>query len=175
MSLPTSPAKQANLKLFLDNLPAALFIQARGRCFPPPGKESAMRHPRIKPVGVDTFMHVYNRTVGSTVEFPFGDVEKEEFIRRVKALDRYYAIDVLAVTVLGNHFHAIIHVPGEPPTNEEAARRYSEHHDGKRCIEPDSLACTKLAMQLRDVSQFMAEVLSPVGITPQSSCALNQR
>jgi len=120
-----------------------------------------MRHPRIKPVGVDTFMHVYNRTVGSTVEFPFGDVEKEEFIRRVKALDRYYAIDVLAVTVLGNHFHAIIHVPGEPPTNEEAARRYSEHHDGKRCIEPDSLACTKLAMQLRDVSQFMAELQQP--------------
>ena len=58
-----------------------------------------MRHQRIKPIGVDTFMHVYNRTVGSSAEFPFGDVEKEEFIRRLKALDRYYAIDVLAVAV----------------------------------------------------------------------------
>ena len=55
-----------------------------------------MRHPRLKPEGVDTFMHVYNRTVGSSSEFPFGDVEKEAFIRRLKALDRYYAIAVAA-------------------------------------------------------------------------------
>ena len=55
-----------------------------------------MRHPRLKPEGVDTFMHVYNRTVGSTTELPFGDVEKEALIRRIKALDKYYAIEVLA-------------------------------------------------------------------------------
>ena len=90
-----------------------------------------MRHPRLKPSGEDTFIHVYNRTVGSTVEFPFSDVEKEEFIRRLKKLDKYYAIDVLAAQVMGNHFHAIIHIPAEQLTNEETARRYSEYHDGK--------------------------------------------
>ncbi len=120
-----------------------------------------MRHPRLKPEGVDTFMHVYNRTVGSTGEFPFGDVEKEQFIRRIKALDRYYTIDVLALQVMGNHYHAIIHIPAEPPTNEDAARRFSEYHDGKRSIEPDSAACTTLAMQLRDVSRFMSDLQQP--------------
>jgi len=120
-----------------------------------------MRHPRLKPEGVDTFMHVYNRTVGSSSEFPFGDVEKEAFIRRLKALDRYYAIDVLAVQVMGNHTHAIIHIPAEPPDNEEAARRYALHHEGKKTINPDSAACTRLASQLRDVSQFMSDLQQP--------------
>ena len=120
-----------------------------------------MRHPRLKPGDEDTFMHVYNRTVGSTVEFPFGDVEKEEFIRRLKKLDKYYAIDVLAVQVLGNHFHAIIHIPAEKLTNEEVARRYNEYHDGKQTIDPKSPACKRLAAHLRDVSCFMAELQQP--------------
>jgi len=106
-------------------------------------------------------MHVYNRTVGSTTEFPFGEIEKEEFIHRLKVLDKYYSIDVLAVQVMGNHYHAIIHIPAEPPSNEDAARRYRLHHNGKRSINPDSAACTKLALQLRDVSQFMGDLQQP--------------
>ena len=120
-----------------------------------------MRYARLKPEGVDTFMHVYNRTVGSSSEFPFGNAEKEEFIRRLKALDRYYAIDVLAVQVMGNHFHGIIHIPAEPPSNEDAAKRYSEHHNGKLSIDPDGAACTELALQLRDVSRFMSDLQQP--------------
>ena len=120
-----------------------------------------MRYARIKPEGVDTIMHVYNRTVGTSSEFPFGNVEKEEFIRRLKALDKYYVIDVLSVQVMGNHFHGIIHIPAEPPSNEEAARRYTEHHHGKLTIDPKSAACSDLALQLRDVSRFMSDLQQP--------------
>ncbi|MBM4142652.1 MAG: hypothetical protein FJ225_03530 [Lentisphaerae bacterium] len=61
-----------------------------------------MRHPRIKPQE-DTFVHVYNRTVGSAGEFPFGPTEKEAFINRLKRLCELYVIEPLAFQVMGNH------------------------------------------------------------------------
>ena len=39
-----------------------------------------MRYARIKPAGINTFMHVYNRTVGSAGEFVFA--ERETFSTR---------------------------------------------------------------------------------------------
>ena len=49
-----------------------------------------MRYPRLKPDKTSTFMHVYNRTAGSSAEFPFQDAEKEEFIRKLKKLTEFY-------------------------------------------------------------------------------------
>ena len=120
-----------------------------------------MRYPRIKPSQADTFMHVYNRVAGSAGEFLFGPVEKEEFIRRLTRLTDLYVIEVMAFQCMGNHFHAIVYIPASPPSNEQAAARYKRFYRGKRVIDPQSAACAKLALKLRDVSEFMKDLQQP--------------
>ena len=106
-------------------------------------------------------MHVYNRISGSSGEFPFGNSEKEQFLKRLKKLNEFYVIDVLASIVVGNHYHALIHIPAEKPSNKEAAARYFRYYEGKRKINPDSPECDLLAAKLRDVSEFIRELQQP--------------
>jgi REP element-mobilizing transposase RayT len=120
-----------------------------------------MRHLRIKPTETDTIMHVYNRIAGFSSDFPFGNAEKEQFLRRLNKLNEFYVIDVLATQVMGNHYHILIHIPAEIPSNEEAAARYFNFYDGKQQINPDSPDCTLLAAKLRDVSEFIRELQQP--------------
>ncbi|NQT92762.1 MAG: hypothetical protein HQ559_08375 [Lentisphaerae bacterium] len=120
-----------------------------------------MRYARLKPVGINTFMHVYNRTVGSAGEFLFRNTEKEEFVRRLMKLSQFYVIDVISYQCMGNHFHALLHIPADPPSNKEAARRYKQHYGGKRTIDPNSAACGELAAKLRDVSEYMKDLQQP--------------
>ena len=120
-----------------------------------------MRHLRMKPTGMNTIMHVYNRVAGTTGHFPFGKAEKEEFLRRVKELNAFYVIDILAVQVMGNHYHLLAHIPADPPSNEEAADRYCRYYQGKKMIDPDSPACAELAHRLRDISEFLRELQQP--------------
>lgn len=120
-----------------------------------------MRHLRIKPTETDTIMHIYNRISGSSGDFPFGKSEKEQFLRRLRKLNQYYVIDLLASQVMGNHYHILVHIPAEKPSNEEAAARYLRFYDGKRKINPDSPECDLLAAKLRDVSEFVRELQQP--------------
>ena len=106
-------------------------------------------------------MHVYNRISGSSGEFPFGNSEKEQFLKRLKKLNEFYVIDVLASIVVGNHYHALIHIPAEKPSNKEAAARYFRYYEGKRKINPDAPECDLLAAKLRDVSEFIRELQQP--------------
>ena len=121
-----------------------------------------MRHQRIKPVeGQSGFMHVYNRAVGSTGDYPFNAVEKGELLRRFRDLNEYYVVEVLAVQAMGNHFHALLYVPAEPPDGQETAERYRRRYPKRRALHPDSRRCRRLALKLRDVSEFMRELQQP--------------
>jgi len=121
-----------------------------------------MRHRRIKPAdGESGFMHVYNRVAGGTGDYPFKDVEKGELLRRFRELNDYYVVDVLAVQAMGNHFHALLYVPAEPPSGQDAAERYNRRYPKRRSLRPDSRQCRRLALKLRDVSEFMREFQQP--------------
>ena len=69
-----------------------------------------MRDSRHKPLDADpgrgTYYHLINRTAGSPGEFPFGDLEKEQFLHLLKKLCAYYTIDVLAWQVMAVIFTA---------------------------------------------------------------------
>ncbi len=54
----------------------------------------------MKPTETDTIMHIYNRISGSSCDFPFGNPEKEQFLRRLRKLNQYYVIDLLASQVM---------------------------------------------------------------------------
>jgi hypothetical protein len=120
-----------------------------------------MRYPRLKPEQVDTFMHVYNRVAGSAGEFPFGPVEKEEFLRRLTRLTTLYVIEVVGVVCMGNHFHIVLHIPAEPPSQEQTAARCRRYYGYKPALHPGSRQCVQWALKLRDVSAFMKDLEQP--------------
>lgn len=135
-----------------------------------------MRYARIKPDQIDTYMHVYNRTVGSTGEFPFKDAEKEEFVRRIQLVSQLYVIEPISYQVMGNHFHIILHIPAEPPSNKEAAQRYNSYYKGKRePMEADDPRCAEIALDLRDVSKFMHALQQPYSTWFNRSRAARRR
>ncbi len=114
-----------------------------------------MRHARIKPDYMDTWHHCYNRTVGTKLDRPFGDVEKEEFVRTLKRVAKLYTIRIVSYQVMSNHFHLLIHAPCKLPSEKETCRRYRSFYRGKRTLTPGTPLCRTWQARLRDVSWFM--------------------
>ena len=111
-----------------------------------------MRQPRLKPDYRDTWHHCYNRVVGTREDRPFGDAEKEQFVRILRRVARFYAVRVVAYQVMSNHFHLLLQAPEAAPSAEETARRFEAFHDGKRRLLPGSPLCEQWRERLRDVS-----------------------
>jgi len=63
---------------------------------------------------------------------------------------------------MGSHFHILLHIPADPPSLEDAARRYNSYYSGKRApLEPDDPKCAELALKLRDISEYMKALQQP--------------
>ena len=114
-----------------------------------------MRQARLKPDYQDTWHHCYNRTVGTRADRPFGDAEKEVFVRMLKRLAAFYSVRLVSYTFMSNHFHIILQAPLAAPSEEEAAAHYAAFHRGKREIRPGTAICREWTGRLRDVSWFM--------------------
>ena len=100
-----------------------------------------MRQARLKPDYQDTWHHCYNRTVGTRADRPFGDAEKEMFVRLLKRLAAFYSVRVVSYTFMSNHFHIILQAPLEALSEEDASVRYAAFHRGKREIRPGTAIC----------------------------------
>ena len=114
-----------------------------------------MRQARIKIDTEPCWYHCYNRVAGTKHDRPFGDVEKEQFVRILKRICKLYSIQVVSYQVLSNHFHLLAYAPEVEPDAEQMCRRYSHFHNGKRTLEPDSPACRAWQARSRDISWFM--------------------
>lgn len=114
-----------------------------------------MRQARIKIDTQPCWYHCYNRVAGTRFDRPFGDVEKEQFIRILMRISKLYSIHVISYTVMSNHFHLLAHAPIEEPDAEEMCRRYKAFHKGTRMLEPGSPACRNWQARSRDISWFM--------------------
>ncbi len=125
-----------------------------------------MRMPREKMVGRSCYYHLYNRAAGPRRALPFDDVAKERMFKLIVELGDYFLIETISATIMGTHFHVVVHAPGGPPTLEEAAKRHNDYHGltgidelprGKTLLEPkiNPEACEKVAAQMVDVSEFM--------------------
>jgi REP element-mobilizing transposase RayT len=114
-----------------------------------------MRHARLKPEGKDTWHHCYNHAVGTTEDRPFGPAEKEQFVRILMRVARFYAVRVVAYQFMSNHWHILLRSPAEQPSESETIERYKIFHDGKRKLMPGSRLCKQWQERLRDVSWCM--------------------
>jgi hypothetical protein len=104
------------------------------------------------------FYHLYNRVAGDPGWRPFGRVEKEHFVHLLKRLTKLYDIHVMAYQVMSTHFHIVAHVPSDPPTPDEAARRYAAYYRGRRKLDPNSSDAAAYALRLNDISWFMHDL-----------------
>lgn len=114
-----------------------------------------MRNARITFDFQDTWHHCFNRIAGTSLDLPFHDAEKEQFVRLIKRVSLLYTVRVVSYQVMSNHFHLLVQAPADKPTEEETCRRYSSFHGGKRTIEPNTPACRIWQSRCRDVSWFM--------------------
>jgi REP element-mobilizing transposase RayT len=114
-----------------------------------------MRHARLKPEYRDTWHHCYNRTVGTSDDRPFGEAEKEQFVRILRRVARFYTVRIVAYQVMSNHFHILLQSPEEQPSEEETIQRFKAFHRGKRILMPGSKLCGEWQGRLRDVSWCM--------------------
>lgn len=114
-----------------------------------------MRQARIRPEDSDTVMHVFNRVTGLVGDYPFGPAEKQYFINLMRDLTRLYTVEVIAYQLMGNHFHALVHVPGACLSPAEAVERFNRYYDGKRGMAPNSPKAEALPAKLRDISAYM--------------------
>lgn len=114
-----------------------------------------MRTARLKTDYQPTWYHCYNRSAGTRLDLPFGDPEKEQFVRIMRRVCQLYTVEVIAYQVMSNHFHLLVYAPDREPEPEEVCQRYAAFHRNKRTIEPDSAACRTWQARCRDISWFM--------------------
>lgn len=117
-----------------------------------------MRQSRIKVDRQDTWYHCYNRIAGTSKDLPFGEAEKEQFVRILKRVSKLYTVKVVAYQVMSNHFHLLVKAPADIPDTAETCRRYQAFHEDKRVIYPDTEICQAWQERCRDVSWFMRHV-----------------
>jgi len=120
--------------------------------------------------GVDALYHGISRIVGG--QFLLGDTEKEQFRIRLYKLARFLQIEVRSFTILSNHYHLILKVPGQvtltdPQLLRALQRFYGPKHpqtaDFARALaDPDSPRLSLLRQQylarMGDLSNYMKEL-----------------
>ena len=114
-----------------------------------------MSHARLKPDWRDTWHHCYNRAVGTADDRPFEDADKEQFVRILMRVARFYCVQIVAYQVMSNHWHILLRAPEAEPSEEETIRRFEAFHHGKRHLLPGSQLCAQWRERLRDVSWCM--------------------
>jgi len=114
-----------------------------------------MRTARLKTDYQPTWYHCYNRIAGTRLDLPFGDAEKEQFVRILRRVSQLYTVEVVAYQVMSNHFHLLVYAPDQMPDPEEVCRRYNVFHKYKCILTPDSETCRVWQHRCRDISWFM--------------------
>ncbi|MDZ4200102.1 MAG: hypothetical protein U1E27_12555 [Kiritimatiellia bacterium] len=113
-----------------------------------------MRTCRLKPEE-EIWHHCFNRVVGASSARPFGEAEKEQFVRFLMKVSRLSFVEPVSYQILGNHFHLLLRVPAGYPTEEETCQRYSAYYRGRRTLTPGTEACRRWQQRLRDVSWYL--------------------
>ncbi|MDB6172879.1 MAG: transposase, partial [Chthoniobacteraceae bacterium] len=71
------------------------------------------------------YYHCFSRVVDK--RFALGDLEKERFVKFMRAYEEFCGVRIVTFCVMSNHFHLLVEVPHRPapellPTDEELVR-----------------------------------------------------
>ena len=87
------------------------------------------RIPRMVITGEQTVYHVISRT--ALDGFPFGDIEKDYFFKKVKQLSKIYFTEIIGICCMGNHFHLLVRMLPENEFSDADIKQRFERLYGK--------------------------------------------
>jgi len=119
-----------------------------------------MRMARVRYDREMCYYHLMNRVAGEPGYYPFGDVEKEKLFALATGLARFYALDLLSLVVMGNHYHIVCAAPAEAPSHDEVVANWRALH-GEGGFEPDwnnPEVVSAFAARMRDISCFCKDL-----------------
>jgi putative transposase len=119
-------------------------------------KEILMRRARIRDEESQSgaYYHIMNRTAGTRDDRPFDDVEKEEFVKLLHRLATFYTIEIIGYCAMSNHWHALLWVPHEIPSETEAIHRFTRFYPRLDAPDPGTPEMEHLRNRLRDLSDL---------------------
>lgn len=99
--------------------------------------------------------HVMSRT--ALDNFPFGDVEKDEFVKIIKKFSLIYFVEMLGYSILGNHFHILVRMhPDSNYSDKEIKRRFVLIY-GEEAVFEEKLI-PHFRKKWSNLSKFMQEI-----------------
>ena len=119
-----------------------------------------MRMARIRYDREMSYYHLMNRVAGEAGHYPFGPAEKEKLFQLALEVSRFHSLDLLSVTIMGNHWHVVCAAPADPPSREEVMANWRSAR-APGLPEPnweDPKTVAKLAARMRDISCFAKEL-----------------
>ncbi len=81
-----------------------------------------------------TAYHVISRT--ALDGFPFGDVEKDQFVKILKRFSKVYFTEIIGYTILDNHFHILTIMHPEENYSDDDIKKRFEYLYGKEIEFP---------------------------------------
>ena len=111
--------------------------------------------------GEKTVYHIISRT--ALDGFPFGDIEKEEFVKIVKQINSVYFSDMIGFCILDNHFHLLVKMfPGRQFTDEEIKNRFARFYGNESELQEDKIEqyrekWSNLSELIREIKQWFSK------------------
>ena len=113
------------------------------------------RIPRIMIAGEPTVYHVMSRT--ALDGFPFGDVEKDYFVRLIKRFSRLYFAEVFGFCCMGNHFHLLVRMlPESDFSDKDIKKRFEGFYGDSKCFSAGQIPY--LRKKWSSLSEFVREI-----------------
>ena len=101
------------------------------------------------------YYHFTNRTAGTRDDRPFGDVEKEHFVKLIHKLATFYTIEIIGYCVMSNHWHLIAWVPHDKPTETQAVKRFTQFYPRLEAPDFGTPEMESLQVRMRDFSDMV--------------------
>ena len=99
--------------------------------------------------------HVMTRTALDGL--PFGDLEKDEFVRIIRVFSKIYFTEILGFAIMGNHIHIVLRMfPDHYFTDTEIKKRFQTYYG------EDSMVSRKKIKELRDKWSSLSEYMKDV-------------
>ncbi len=99
--------------------------------------------------------HIMSRT--ALDGFPFGDIEKDEFVKIIQKFNKLYFVEIFGYCIMSNHFHILARMyPDRYYTDKEIQKRYALFY-GKEYVFPDE-NIEQIRKKLSNLSEFVRDV-----------------
>jgi REP element-mobilizing transposase RayT len=97
--------------------------------------------------------------------WPFTDVDREKMFEVVGSACRYFLIEPVSMTMMGNHFHIVLYIPdiNELPADSSVAGRHDAFFAGRRPTfghgnDDESERLESVKREMVDLSEFMKRI-----------------